>query len=283
MPCHSFWEGSFNCTVLLLLATGKGGRDAGTWKQRTVSNRNWKKSADTDTHDEVRIGPALRLLEALSVAKPQRPLRPNPRSALRNCPIATPGTMHFSFLSIIICYFMGFMCVLTRILLTIGPAGGLSSYDFANPRTAADKAKLDPARKALIGRLNGAQSNTWETIPLLVGGVIVAHMSGYPAADLDFLCQIYTALRVAFSLSSNPFAVQFTVLTLRKRRPGCVSGDLRERQHSVELHPDDLLRRQLLDDALFVLLCGHQLQGHRLDAADKMPMNFIVKSSKLAR
>lgn len=55
-----------------------------------------------------------------------------------------------------------------------------------------------PPLSALAGRLQRAQSNLFETLPLFIGAVLIAHVSGRADASTALGAQIYFLGRVAY-------------------------------------------------------------------------------------
>jgi uncharacterized MAPEG superfamily protein len=88
-------------------------------------------------------------------------------------------------------------CVLAAALLPyacawLAKAGSFGPRDNVTPRDWAAK------QSGWRSRANAAQANSFEGLPLFIGGVVVAHQLGAAQGTVDALAVAYVALRLVY-------------------------------------------------------------------------------------
>ena len=98
---------------------------------------------------------------------------------------------------------LAYWCVLVAALLPIVCAGIAKSGMFGKPRRDGGFDNDNPRdwlgrQTDWRARANGAQANSFESLPFFIGAVIIAHQLGAHQARLDVLAFIYIVLRMMY-------------------------------------------------------------------------------------
>ena len=98
---------------------------------------------------------------------------------------------------------IAYFCIIVACLLPIGCAGLAKSRGFGRPRREGGFDNEQPREwlAKLTGwqaRANAAQANSFEALPLFVGGVLVAHQLQAAQDTIDALALAFIAVRLAF-------------------------------------------------------------------------------------
>lgn len=98
---------------------------------------------------------------------------------------------------------IAYFCIIVACLLPIGCAGLAKSRGFGRPRREGGFDNEQPREwlAKLTGwqaRANAAQANSFEALPLFVGGVLVAHQLQAAQGTIDALALAFIAVRLAF-------------------------------------------------------------------------------------
>lgn len=98
---------------------------------------------------------------------------------------------------------VSYACLLVAALLPIVCAGLAKRHGFGRPQREGGYDNVNP--RAWLARQEGraawaqaAQANSFETLPLFVGAVLVAHQMGANQAIADALSLAFVALRVIY-------------------------------------------------------------------------------------
>ncbi len=98
---------------------------------------------------------------------------------------------------------VAYWCVLVAALLPYACAYLAKSGGFGKPRSQGGFDNRDPrgwlARQTdWRARANAAQANSFESLPLFIGAVIIAHQLGAPQTRIDILAVLFVTLRAIF-------------------------------------------------------------------------------------
>lgn len=85
-------------------------------------------------------------------------------------------------------------CVLPIVCAGLAKREGLATGTFDNRHPRAWLA----AREGAAARANAAQMNSWEALPIFLGGVLHAELHHAPAAYVDALAGAFIACRVVY-------------------------------------------------------------------------------------
>ena len=77
------------------------------------------------------------------------------------------------------------------------PAGARTA-EFGSKWNAGPRDQTPAAKKPLTGRLERAQANLYETLPLFIGAVLIAHVAGRDGALTVWGAGLYFWARVAY-------------------------------------------------------------------------------------
>jgi uncharacterized MAPEG superfamily protein len=98
---------------------------------------------------------------------------------------------------------LAYLCILLACLLPIVCAGIAKSGSFGRPRSQGGYDNHDPRawlarQQGHRARANAAQANSFEALPALIAGVLVAQQAGVAAATINALALTFVALRVLY-------------------------------------------------------------------------------------
>jgi uncharacterized MAPEG superfamily protein len=83
-------------------------------------------------------------------------------------------------------------------LVQIGLAGAMRTYETGIGYNMGARDTPAPPPRPITARLQRAQANLFETLPLFAAAVLTAHVSGHFNADTALGCQLFLAGRVAY-------------------------------------------------------------------------------------
>ena len=83
-------------------------------------------------------------------------------------------------------------------LVQIFLPAGARTVEFGSKWNAGPRDQTPAATKPLTGRLERAQANLFETLPLFIGAVLIAHVAGKENETTALGAQIYFWARVAY-------------------------------------------------------------------------------------
>lgn len=98
---------------------------------------------------------------------------------------------------------VAYWCVLVAALLPYACAYLAKSGGFGKPRSQGGFDNRDPrgwlARQTdWRARADAAQANSFESLPLFIGAVIIAHQLGAPQSRIDILAVLFVTLRAIY-------------------------------------------------------------------------------------
>ena len=77
------------------------------------------------------------------------------------------------------------------------PAGARTA-EFGSKWNAGPRDETPEAKKPLTGRLERAQANLYETLPLFIGAVLIAHVGGADPQRTALGAEIYLGARIVY-------------------------------------------------------------------------------------
>ena len=83
-------------------------------------------------------------------------------------------------------------------LVQIGLAGAMRTWETGIGYNMGPRDAPAPPMRPITARLQRAQANLFETLPLFAAAVLIAHVSGHFNADTVLGCQMFLAGRVLY-------------------------------------------------------------------------------------